>query len=780
VGPDYQHEVLWAFEGWDGGGTTDGTPEHGPRERISGKEADNTGSAWEQNSYDVAQFGRHLKFSGVPNDFSNGVEWSNVPIPWATEGNITVEILVWLDSTNGEKTLNLFNAGLTGGSGRVFLFLWDAATQSRTLWAQTRSTTAYQLAAYPEFPVDRWVHIAVEQPGDPTKASKLYIDGVKVADSSIGGATVAAPTGVVNIGSPATTANFNGKVSHIRVYRGLIGGKAIADLYADPFGPIRYDNANARRQFFSQADPLEAHHAPAKPSPWNVDPALVAPEWSWYHDTVGAASLLWPGAHLYARGEAHPPSTNLMTLDHGPHGDGYLSDTATERIVWTDNDDTLGIGTRTGKGFSVLFSLRYDGQTLGNPAFITRRDLGLGAGVWEVYLTGNHLRWFAGASFETVSWDDAFADVVAGDMVTICVTHDGATTARAYLNGTDLGTQSTTFNPTTSAGGIDLALGVLGEATTNTIFGLWECFHIFPETMLSGSQVAQLTADPFGPFRHHRDTSALARQFFPQDVLSTLVGSDPVKQTSSWNFDAAHVAPEFRQIAERAQIIVPFFEGGRAGGLGPHAYGQLGVDPTIEGVTDPGWRGAAMNFNGSDQSLGLANDYSYTTEPFSMLMRFRTTSTDNSDILAGAGWTGGTSPLAIWQNQNDLAGSGLKFALRGNTTAYITKATSSILHRDGNWHTAIVTYDGSGNIDGLNAYLDHIRLTTEDDSGPPLAFTQDTLRVAALERTSIDLYTDMTCSLFVVSHEEWSGQPECPQAVLHGGYSYGARQSVAR
>lgn len=215
-----------------------------------------------------------------------------------------------------------------------------------------------------------------------------------------------------------------------------------------------------------------------------------------------------------------------------------------------------------------------------------------------------------------------------------------------------------------------------------------------------------------------------------------------------WALSPGLVAPEWGWFWSAADFVLPLWE--RGGFSFPLGKKSTLLSPSLLG--SPVWENNQLNFNGTDQGQIIDGDIrDYAVDPFTIIMRFRTTETDNGVVFGGAGNSaGGSQHLAIFQNQEpSSANSGLKFILREEDGSSVVRGSTTTAHRDGKDHIAIVTWDTSPSPSLLQFWLDETRLNTPADDGimnAPSVFNRRAL--GFLRRSTNVLFANCGISLW--------------------------------
>lgn len=230
-----------------------------------------------------------------------------------------------------------------------------------------------------------------------------------------------------------------------------------------------------------------------KPEEWGFEAGLVAPEWDWVWEDPALLCPFWAGG-----GTARDLSPNRFvgTLENGAVWDNqaelgvFCADVAGRRVSF-GTQAALAITTYT---HFAVFRVR----DLSEPSSIsTTRWLNLSQ-------DGYNLIILTDGSIEAAKHNIAAIQQTAAGVVTVNTVHAMATTYdetdgvhRFVVDGVDLGT-ATNAQALTHG---EFALGSFrGNDSINSddidiiAYGIWP-------TRKSVSQLRQLTADPFGPFR---------------------------------------------------------------------------------------------------------------------------------------------------------------------------------------------------------------------------------------------------------------------------------------
>jgi hypothetical protein len=276
VSPDFQREVLFGWEAWND-----------VSDWVTGIKADNFGASFGEGEWKEHQFGTALDWTaGVSN--ATGFRWTDATgvgrNAWLNRP-VTAEALIYLPSTADEYVNRIFRIG-GGAAGSIQISLeWDAGNGWHEIDVRRLTGGVHQSnrLATP-FPTDRWVHVVGTFPPNTTDTPKVYLDGVDQGDGwlfEVGTGGAVSADSSVEISDRGFDEEFDGAISHLRVYDGLMDADEVRVLAADPFGPIRHhrDTSALARQFFDEG--LARGGSAGGGLGWNFDPAMAGREWEW-------------------------------------------------------------------------------------------------------------------------------------------------------------------------------------------------------------------------------------------------------------------------------------------------------------------------------------------------------------------------------------------------------------------------------------------------------------------------------------------------------------------
>ncbi len=250
-----------------------------------------------------------------------------------------------------------------------------------------------------------------------------------------------------------------------------------------------------------------------KPGPWAFQPGLVAPEWQWVWQSCVLAFLMWDGGGgpvVYGKHAAVWGASILrgaVTWEPSARGmalavPGGAADVGVES-TGTPTGAEIGIDLATTGAQGSIFAVLERDSTTGDQAIFGSRFSPTNEGFMALIRAGDRLGM---TLFGTANYSSSIdISPLTGPMnVGLAWEIDGF--VDWYNNGSLLGTP-TAIGSTASFNGAE-PLGVWcwydgaagSDRVENALDGKGEALYVF-DRKLSASRMAELAADPFGPFR---------------------------------------------------------------------------------------------------------------------------------------------------------------------------------------------------------------------------------------------------------------------------------------
>lgn len=217
-----------------------------------------------------------------------------------------------------------------------------------------------------------------------------------------------------------------------------------------------------------------------------------------------------------------------------------------------------------------------------------------------------------------------------------------------------------------------------------------------------------------------------------------------------------------------ARGLVGAWEFNEGSGLYVRDHSGYGHDATLVGgpTWGPGRAGHSVYCNGSGQYIDMTPPIAdVISNPFSMVLWMRSTDSDISAVFGGMGSTATTYPIAMFQNQRPgSTASGIRFLLRGNSSATYRSTGSSNAVNDGNRHCLVATWDAST----LQVFVDGEAQTDTYDTGTPTGYSFSTLSLGVLHRYTLVYYAEIYSDTFRM-YDRALGEDEIRQIYVEGG-----------
>lgn len=531
-------EVLFAWENWKGA----------PRDHISNKLA-TLNTNFGTNVYVDEYFGNVLDLSSTP-AWGNGFEWANISDAAWQQRPVTIEALVYVEPnipTDGTSCY-IFLAGGQNNAGSVYLQV-RYSSQSYLLGVIRRTSSGWQqhtdvnINSY----INNWIHVVATVP-PLGQNPQIYINGRKISQGTFGSGS-----GLVNAATDALQISddvgnqFPGKLSHVRVFAGILGASAIKDLAADPFTPVTYNRA---QRIYPPRDKFKSLEASAKTPPreefWNYSQDRAAPEWSWFWESVDWATTLEEGV-AQTVGGALVTNVNGVTWEYSEIG----------RVPrFTADNQHLSLGYffdyDPNKHWSAWVWINVDIIDGATHSFLAQHDSPADGRVMAVQVGATGGLQFAGGS--SAGTEKGGGTIVPNKWyLAAIISPYGAlgthtlklldTTGKVLIDAVAGGNAPSGFNAPVTLGGHPRNFGGfkgrIGAAGTHN-------------TILDNQQLAQLARDPYGPFRYESPA------YPPRDKFTSL-GEGVGEQ--EWNASGAYVEDKWHWFWEDAYLAVPMLGG---------------------------------------------------------------------------------------------------------------------------------------------------------------------------------------------------------------------------
>ncbi|KXK25998.1 MAG: hypothetical protein TR69_WS6001001290 [candidate division WS6 bacterium OLB20] len=570
-----------------------------------------------------------------------------------------------------------------------------------------------------------WNHVTAIWNGSTVKT---YLNGVE-SSSVVSNGTVSTitPANPLLIGNDIADQShyFNGTIDDVRIWNYQLTDSEVYKVFQGDSQSSSQSGLYERTVTLSSATPLDNYQVRIALTGFDYNKVQANGEdirfyaggnqldyWIETWNTSGT-SVIWV--------EVPYAGTNALSMQYGDASAVAGSDGAATFIFFTDLSSDPGLtGTNSANGYAnydsanddIVYYFRRDTSSLVNRYF----DLGMTTDPTNIAID---FRWRR-TSQQLNQFGDAFGFIGISK-----VTVPGTIMGYNYINDTD-SAPNAFFRG--AYNGIAGGSGISSNTTTYQVSSGIDGTDAEMTAWQNGSQVINsprtITSDAGGysRFNIYRQNYGNAQDFNNHvariDDIRIRKFSASVEPLTTTVQAEGIALSSVNVTAEQTSSPSLMLNLDSKSGTTATDSGTLGTNGTLTNMDDSNWVrgrfGSAVNLNGTDEFISVANSTALNSTDFSVSAWIRTTSSGVSRVLTKEGNTNGQQRYSLGTNVSVAGRADVSFY---GTSVNTAQSTSTV--NDGEWHHILGTFSDTNN--RLRIYVDGVLEATTTTTQTPVA-----------------------------------------------------------